>query len=664
MTVRLADLTAIAAAQFRHVSAASIPVGVATRLAALALVLGAGLPVGAQPPPAFDTPTATDVKDAPADDSAGEKALVRFRALGAKVFDTKIDTHCEIEIWANIDSSGRYIAIELGRAWKGTDADLALIGKMFSLGDVELGVDLESVSPAALAELKLRAPLAALRLDSTDQRLDQLTDLPPCRLLGLGSGELTAARGRHVMELAANVESLTLFGDRSENPLQGPSDEDLAQLSQLTKLKRLQIWYCPITDAGLKHLVQIKSLESLRFEGCLELARSDFAGLVGADRLRTLEIDGPLSAAAVANIARLDSLKTLKFHIDDLGPEDIEPLAKLIHLQELSVEKERADNGLSKRSPETRLAEVPIGNAIARAAGQMPTLQTLLIDAAIDHEGLELVVAAKQLQSLTVEPAEVDDRALKLAAGLPGLKRLRLFGEGKLTDQGLAHLASVTALVELRLPGAGITDAAMTHLAGLTALEELGLQGANITTAGLASLDRLGQLHDLDLLGSSIDDAGCQLLPKYFPHLSTLDLRKCKISDVGIDSIADLPEVYFLALDRTAITNAGLAKLGRMKGLRFLSVSNTAADEEGIDAIKRAIPGLNVALRGVDAVPLNTNDMHRNPSLEIPDFTPLPDDALAADQAPAAGRSRPATIEPDGLSVADDGSPGAKAFAR
>ena len=132
----------------------------------------------------------------------------------------------------------------------------------------------------------------------------------------------------------------------------------------------------------------------------------------------------------------------------------------------------------------------------------------------------------------------------------------------------------------------------------------------------------MNKLRDLDLYGSPIDDAGCQLLPKYFPHLDSLDLRKSKITDMALESIADLPELNLLILDRTAISNAGLAKLGRLSRLRHLSVTNTGVDQEGIDALKTAIPGLNVALRNLDAVPGNMNDMHRNPAWRCPNLRP------------------------------------------
>ena len=495
MTVTLADLTAerpMGTARSQRTAGGNTAVVPALAQLVLAFALScAGFELSAAPPGSSAVETA-----------AGEKALAQLRDLGARIFDSNIDTHTDIRICAieALNTAQRYIAIDLGPSWKGTDADLASIGEVVSLGDVELGVGLQWVSPQALAGLKLPGSLAVLRLDPADQRFEQLQGLPACRVLGLGSGSLTPARCRHVLELAADIESLMLFDDRenradvasdedSEAPPPGACDDTLAELSKLPQLKRLTISCCPITDAGLKHLAQMKSLESLEIEQCPGLEKSDFAGLVGVGTLRSLELDSPLSAAGLANISRLDSLEKLTLIVEDLRPEDIEPLSRLARLKELSLQSVQKDDHeayLSQLTPESRLAEVDVGNAIARAAGNLPTLQTLLIDWAIDHEGLKSLVALKELQSVTLELAEVDDRALELVGSLPRLKRLGLLGKPKLSDQGLAHLENATTLVELRVPGKGITDAGLAHLAGLTALEELALR-ANITDAGFGA---------------------------------------------------------------------------------------------------------------------------------------------------------------------------------
>ena len=204
--------------------------------------------------------------------------------------------------------------------------------------------------------------------------------------------------------------------------------------------------------------------------------------------------------------------------------------------------------------------KVPLGDAIARAAGQMTDLRILFMDAPLGNEGLEALADQANLQSLRCDMVEVNDRSLELAGRIAALKQLRLGGQGKLTDAGLTPLAKSTRLFDLDLPLAGITDAGLAHLAPLRGLEYLNLAGTKTTGSGLAALKDAKSLKSLNLADSPFDDAGCQLLPS-FAALETLSLSGTRISDVGLESIGKLASLHELILDGTAVTDAGLANL-------------------------------------------------------------------------------------------------------
>ena len=169
-------------------------------------------------------------------------------------------------------------------------------------------------------------------------------------------------------------------------------------------------------------------------------------------------------------------------------------LADLTHLKSLSIMVPWISRKTDEPVPAERLALVPLGSVIASATATMPLLEKLFLELPTDEKGLAAVATHAKLEVLSIDLTEANDQSLALVGRLSGLKRLILRGEGKLSDQGLASIASLTALTELTLPGAGLTDSAFIHLADLTAIENLTLPNSKITGARLAAVRPLTRL--------------------------------------------------------------------------------------------------------------------------------------------------------------------------
>jgi Leucine-rich repeat (LRR) protein len=384
----------------------------------------------------------------------------------------------------------------------------------------------------------------------------------------------------------------------------------LAELAGLKNLRELRIDRSALTEAGLKHLAGMKHLEHLSLKNCHQLNRAELAGLGALDSLRTLELYSPVSAAGLANVARLGALEKLTLAISsDLKPADVEPLARLTHLETLRIGSIGAERSEDERAD--RLREVPLGNAVGRVAGRLPNLRILGVGTtgtAMDNNGLAALVAPGKLQDLRLELVDVDDQSLKLVSQLSGLRRLRIVGEGKLSDVGLAHLGKLTQLVGLNLPAAGLTDAGLSQLAPLATIEELDLAGGEITGAGLAALGRWTALKTLHLPRSSFDDAGCHLLPQ-FAQLQSLDLSKTKITDAGLESVGKLSTLIRLNVSgNKAVTDVGLAHLEHLEHLRFIELYATDVRGNGVARLRDAIPGMAMPHRSApwDELPGNT----------------------------------------------------------
>lgn len=89
-----------------------------------------------------------------------------------------------------------------------------------------------------------------------------------------------------------------------------------------------------------------------------------------------------------------------------------------------------------------------------------------------------------------------DEELAQLAPIAAAIHRLDLGGT-KVTDAGLARLATMPALRQLRLDRTQITDEGLSHLTGLPRLESLNLHTTAVTDVGIATLAGLPKLRRL-----------------------------------------------------------------------------------------------------------------------------------------------------------------------
>ena len=477
---------------------------------------------------------------------AGKRALIRFKQSGAGV---------------HVSRAGdvkRHIYIQLGSGWKGSDADLALLKDIVPLGQTTLSFDPTGALPQAISQLQLPQPLDEMLIyPATDGALEQIKRLPPCKTLMVMGPDLTAAGCRRLAALARDINWLQLAGDGEGK---GVGDEGLAELAALGNLKRLSLGLLPITDRGLASVAPMQQLGELTLVRCAKLEKSDLKGLGRIASLRTLDLDVEMAPAGLKHLARLTGLEKLTIIVPQLEPADIEPLAALAQLRQLkitpSVALQLSENRKPGKPPTDAFRQVVrMAHGICRAAGKLPKLESFEIELMpINNTGLEALAAAKTLQSVIAWTAEVNDESLRILGTLPALREIRIFGQGKMSSDGLSPLKPLRRLKTLVIPGDGLTDKSLADLAGLTDLEELRLSGSKISGSGLSALAGCKNLTWLSLDGSRFDDAACALLPALFPRLSLLNLGGTKITDAGLLAIARLKDL--IGLDVSEPTSA------------------------------------------------------------------------------------------------------------
>ena len=372
------------------------------------------------------------------------------------------------------------------------------------------------------------------------------------------------------------------MGNQAEEPREGITDDQLAELTGLDNLEELEILHSPITDAGLRHLARLKGLKQLMLWVCLELEGSDLASIADLKSLRELELMDPVSANGLASIAGLNGLEKLDLNIADLEPADVLPLAHLRHLHTLSLTIRDANDDPVQVDDQFIHDQLPLGNAIARA-WQIAGLEDSPLKAPVSNQGAGRPRRAGKLQAVRLLLDEVNDDSLELASGLPRLRQLRLRGTSKLSDEAVAPLARLTALVDLTLPAENLTDAGLAHLAPLTRLEYLNLPGSKITGTGLSAF-QCKSLRQLNLSGSLFNDAGCRNL-RQFPALKRSACSRRSLPTRDSNQSPSFPNLEKLYVYDTAITDAGAVKLGPLKKLREVYAMGTTVSQRAVDTL-------------------------------------------------------------------------------
>lgn len=179
-------------------------------------------------------------------------------------------------------------------------------------------------------------------------------------------------------------------------------------------------------------------------------------------------------------------------------------------------------------------------------------------------EDLEALKSKPRLKRLDLHDSSISDQDLEVMADWPDLEWLDLSAtlhptpyKPRITDAGLASLASLPRLRFLNLHGNPITDAGLEHLQSLPRLERLQLGGTEVSGAGLRHLTGLKWIR---LDATPLNDEGLRHL-QVITGLEQLYLCDTAVSDAGLGHLTSLKRLRELILDGTRVTAAGLSSL-------------------------------------------------------------------------------------------------------
>lgn len=408
-----------------------------------------------------------------------------------------------------------------------TNKHLATLTSLMTLQSLRLDgcVHVSDLSPLScmttLSKLSLRhcsvtdltpltyLPLAKLMLDDNELITDfsPLANMFTLRSISLENCKLLPDRALESLSGLKQLHAINL------SYCLALSSDGLCSLAELTGLKELDFTGTKLTDDALRVLCQSLDLEELLLYDC-QITNLALPHLANQQSLRCLKLDGCVELTDLQPLAQLKALRKLGLS-DCFGLSDqrIEPLSKLVDLEELDLENSN------------------VSEAAFTTVRALVSLKVLSVGP-ISDVGLQAIGPLTSLQQLNLGYA-VSDRGMQALARLTGLQTVDLSQGQKVTDEGLRALDSLTSLHTVNLSGLPITNASLKTLAKIVSLTSVDLsQCKHITAVGVRTMETLVKMQTLNL-------AGCvrvylvEGLPRFalphFPKLCTLDLRQVRI---------------------------------------------------------------------------------------------------------------------------------------
>lgn len=285
--------------------------------------------------------------------------------------------------------------------------------------------------------------------------------------------------------------------------------------------------------------------------------------------------------------------------------------------------------GQLKSLPELRELDIEMTKDVTPAGlaelGKLPRLQQLTVynvnseGAGLGDDVIRGLIGSTSLRDLSITECGTTDSGAKLLEQLPLLTTLSLRQEGRLTDDALKSIGTLSKLKSLSLMTYVGTERfgwmrfsaeGIRHLDRLTELQSLHLVGQEVTAevfsfpkltalslghdsvdnAVAAKIGQLTQLRSLELSYSRIDDDGLKWIAS-LPELRRLDLNSLAVTDKAIEHFRTHKRLEHIGLRAGGLTDAALNSISQIDSLTRLDLSGSG--HPGVT------PGMNFTIAGL-----------------------------------------------------------------
>jgi RNA polymerase sigma factor (sigma-70 family) len=335
-----------------------------------------------------------------------------------------------------------------------TDSSLAVVGGLTEL--VSLDFDKTRTTDAGLAHLAGLKKLKYVRAFGnpfTDAGLAHLAKLPAIEILEVGGGARFTDAGLESLAPARSLKSLNLgYGNKFSN-------KGLWQLAKLPVLESLRLMSSnnAVTESGIVFLGRIKTFQHLHLDGCA-LGKGGLKALTGLPALKSLLLaDTALTFGDLAEVENMVGLED--FRLFRMSPSPGRPtLRSFRNLKNLTFLELPPKTGLS--GPRNGIDFEPA--EFAHLSG-LTNVETLEYAGLLTDEGVKHLAPLSAMRYLALRNADLTDEGLKALSAMKSLDFLVI--GGRITDQGLRHLEALKSLRFLAL------DTKLVSLEGIRELK-------------------------------------------------------------------------------------------------------------------------------------------------------------------------------------------------
>lgn len=450
----------------------------------------------------------SDVSPKPVAVTIGNAEARRFVA-GTRVWSTAIgllaegqatglDAHNQMtdEVLERLSHASGIQELRLGNSKAVSDDGVRHLARLSRLRHLDLSMT--AVTDRGLEVLRALPELESVNLSWTRVTDAGIAHLAGCERLrevhltgtATGNGALRTLAGKADLAVLHTGEGLTDSGVRllQEFPVFRTWRDGEARIGLLSadaQPNQLAL-HGTITDAGI-------------------------AALDGLDGLFALGLDSQSIQVSARGLAALQSLEHLSWLSIDATDETMGAIATLPHLRHLgcqdTVASDAGFTALSKsRSIESiwgrRCHNLHTAGFIALA--NMPSLRALSVSCLnVEDRGIAELPSFPALRELM--PMDIPDEGYRHIARCTDLERLVLMYCRDTSDRATEHIAALPKLQRYFASYTKITDRTPEILSGIDSLEEVEISGCpGVTAAGIARLARLPRLREVKVSGRNI----------------------------------------------------------------------------------------------------------------------------------------------------------------
>lgn len=215
------------------------------------------------------------------------------------------------------------------------------------------------------------------------------------------------------------------------------SDELLQQVARLSTIRELMLGNAQLKDAHLRYIAQLPNLRWITFnvragetDPCITAAGIRYLAACQSIEQLDFNPDCPVSDAGLAYLGQLRNLRELTFHDREVTDAGIKSLQQLRRLEDLSImESSMTDRGLGylESLPSLKklaLQDAQISDEGMKSIGRCRKLEeVLLIGHAITDEGLRHLKGLKNAKEITICSRPVTNAGVaELQQALPGCR--------------------------------------------------------------------------------------------------------------------------------------------------------------------------------------------------------------------------------------------------